>query len=170
MDIFTASDIARFWAKVDTRARHEPSGDCWIWKAAIADTGYPTRFGAQGKTFQASHVALILDGRPRPSPEMIALHSCDNKVCVNPAHLRWGTDEENAEDHRRRGERGARWLADDTVREILRSEERNLDIARRLGLSPSTICNIRKGRFHRHIFEEYCRTAEGAPRAVDGRA
>lgn len=166
----TEADVARFWSKVDTRAGHGPRGDCWVWTAALAVTGYPNGFVVLGKTFRASHVALMLDNRPRPSLDLIALHNCDNKVCVNPAHLRWGTDAENHEDHRQRGERGARWLADDTVREILRSDERNTDIAHRLGLSASTICNIRKGRFHRNIFEEYCRTAAKPPEGLGEQA
>jgi hypothetical protein len=149
-----AQTVERFWNKVDKRGSG-PNGHCWAWTGYVGVSGYP-RFVVRGTSMQASHAALTLDGKPRPSKEMFALHACDNKLCVNPAHLRWGTDTENHEDHRQRGRRGAHWLPDDTVHEIHRSPETNKDIAIRLGLTPSAICNIRKGRAHRRIYEQYC--------------
>ncbi|MCY0957741.1 HNH endonuclease [Streptomyces sp. H27-H5] len=50
----------------------------------------------------ATHVALEVDGRPRPG-NLHALHSCDTPSCVNPAHLRWGTNADNVKDRGRRG-------------------------------------------------------------------
>jgi hypothetical protein len=100
-------------------------------------------------------MSLMLAGHPRPADHLIALHSCDNRGCVNPAHLRWGTNEENQQDHRERGERGKHWLPDETVHEIHKSSETNKEIALRLGLTPAAICNIRKGRVHKAIYEHY---------------
>lgn len=152
-------DAQRFWANVDKTTGLGPNGDCWEWTGSIGEHGYPRRFSIKARTYQVSHVAMTLDGRSRPSPDMYGLHSCDNKACVNPAHLRWGTDEENHRDHFERGRRGSHWLSDDLVHEILRSTEKNKDIAARLGLSAPCVCNIRKGRSHKHIFEQYCRMA-----------
>ena len=70
---------------------------CWEWPFSRLH-GYGQVGGRK-----ATHVALELDGRPRPSDDLIALHSCDNPPCVNPDHLRWGTHRDNASD---RGERG----------------------------------------------------------------
>lgn len=56
--------------------------------------GYPT----VGST-RVMHIALELDGRPQPeAPANHGLHSCANKLCLNPDHLRWGTHQDNMMD------------------------------------------------------------------------
>jgi hypothetical protein len=150
----TADVIARFNEKVDKSRGHGPRGDCWLWTGGTDHAGYARGILVDGANVRGTHLSLAIDGRPRPDETLLALHSCDNRPCVNPAHLRWGTDEENQEDHRLRGKRGPHWLPDETVHEIHRSKERNVDIARRLGLSPAAICIIRKGRSHRKIYEQ----------------
>lgn len=147
--------VSRFFEKVDKSPGHGPHGDCWLWVGALEESGYARGILVNGKVVRGTHLALAIDGRQRPNHNLLALHSCDNRPCVNPKHLRWGTDEENHEDHRLRGRRGAHWLPDDVVHEIHKSAERNIDIAHRLGLTPAAICNIRKGRAHRGIYEQY---------------
>lgn len=92
-------DAERFWRKVDRRGPDE----CWPW---VGQRGI--REGAYGKCRWhgverlATHVALELDGRPL-APGQYALHSCDNPPCVNPAHLRGGSQGDNARDAVNRG-------------------------------------------------------------------
>ena len=96
--------IERFLSKV-IKGEHE--GDCWIWTGAKNPRGY----GAIG-------VGSRIDGsRGRVAVHRFSfeffygedvgnyhvLHSCHNPSCVNPAHLRMGTHQENMKDMMRAG-------------------------------------------------------------------
>lgn len=79
------------------RVVHGTSHECWSFIGHHNKQGYPI-VSLNGKTRKASHVVLEAMGRPRPKPHSLALHSCDNPRCVNPAHLRWGSHKENMKD------------------------------------------------------------------------
>jgi hypothetical protein len=76
--------------------------ECWPWQGCHNGVGYGM-LRVDSVHRLATHVSLELDGRPRPSPEMFALHACDNPICVNPHHLSWGTRKQNAVEAVERG-------------------------------------------------------------------
>ncbi len=96
----TESVKARFWSKVDRRG----DGECWPWKGAnVGKLGYGRAFLDDMARVYAHRLSLLIDGRAFTDDAPDALHSCDNPVCVNPAHLRAGHKLANAKDMVERG-------------------------------------------------------------------
>lgn len=138
----------------------EPNSGCWLWDGASAK-GYGL-MSIDGRNVYATHVALRLAGRLRPSRSMIACHHCDVSFCVNAEHLYWGTSKTNSDDTWRRGRhpgtpvlRGEQqWsatLTDAQVREIASSREPRRILAARFNVSLPALDNILYGDAWRHI-------------------
>lgn len=89
---------ARFWAKV-----HIAETGCWEWRAnKVRGYGRFSHGGRMWLAHRVAHAELI-----GPIPDGLdVLHSCDNPPCVNPAHLRAGTDQDNMRDQLSRGRHG----------------------------------------------------------------
>jgi hypothetical protein len=81
----------------------------------------------------------------------VVRHSCDNRICCNPAHLSFGTPKENIHDAISRGRlkcgrgdrHGSAKLTSDDVRAILNSDDTNTDLSKTYGVKQHTISNIR---------------------------
>lgn len=78
-------------------------------------------------------------------------HRCDNRRCVNPAHLFLGTFDENMADMARKGRAGQRKLSDEQVRYIRASAADLKMLASKHGVDRTTIWNVRTRRVYRHI-------------------
>jgi hypothetical protein len=93
--------FTRFWEKVDRRGLDE----CWEWIGAISTSGYGHIFW-EGKIIDAHRVSYVLAYGEIPENMMI-LHNCNNKLCVNPNHLRTGTQSDNMADLAKARKEGA---------------------------------------------------------------
>ena len=81
--------MQRFWVKV------EKTDSCWNWTAGSRGNGYGA-FRYQGKVIDARRfVWFLIYGK---FAEKLVCHSCDNKRCVNPAHLFEGSYSDNLKD------------------------------------------------------------------------
>lgn len=78
----------RWEAKVDKSAGPDA---CWPWTANRYKCGYGQMRVGKGPT-GAHRVAFFLANGHWPQ---VARHSCDNKICVNPAHILDGTASDN---------------------------------------------------------------------------
>lgn len=129
--------------------------DCWVWKACGTIWGYGQMW-FEGKMCSAHRLALHFNGvKLDPSDKVI--HSCDNRRCCNPSHLRVADQAENIRDAMRRGRNpkgethGCHKLTETQVRSVLASDKTAKQLAKKLRVSIHAIYDIRQGRSWRHI-------------------
>jgi hypothetical protein len=87
----------RFWANVNKNGPLHPrlGTRCWIWTASRNKGGYGQIY-ANGRNISAPRFVYELELGPIPAG-MLTDHRCNNRICVNPAHLRLVTRKQNAE-------------------------------------------------------------------------
>lgn len=138
-----------FWGKV---VKGEGEGACWLWVRSVNGNGYGQLSARRLSPYPilAHRFSFYLHHHRWPEPE--CLHSCDTPACVNPAHLREGTQAENMEDRKARRPRwGRRNPASkhahlvEPIRAAVAAGERQVDIANRLGLTQGVVSRIARG-------------------------
>lgn len=90
----------RFWMKVDQRG----TAECWEWTASRNPKGYGMFRWRQGESMWLAHrAAYVLATGVDPRDDGLEVdHTCRNRGCVNPAHLRPVTHKQNSENRARR--------------------------------------------------------------------
>ena len=98
--IRTINEIPNVIVKKFMETEKQREGDCVIWKGNLRGFGYGA-VNAGGYSYYVHRVAYALSHGSEA--KCFVLHSCDNKKCVNPSHLRDGTPLMNMQDKIKRG-------------------------------------------------------------------
>lgn len=159
------------WLKHDDPLKRvkEERGAALRWMAQLAaapgvdkcvEWPFKSRFGKgygstwfDGRRMGAHHAMCIIAKGPAPVG-MDCAHSCGNRICVNPRHLRWATPIENEADKLIHGTRTWAKLADGDVRKILaliNQGKTQQEIADEFQISRANISNISRGLTWKHI-------------------
>ena len=90
---------ARAWAKVDRRGPDE----CWPWTGSQSGNGYGRLSIDNGASTVPAHRVIFAAENGFLPP--VVMHTCDNGLCCNPAHLVAGSPRDNTRDmlQKRRG-------------------------------------------------------------------
>ncbi len=137
-----------------------PSG-CLEWMGAKFENGYGKyTIGSRGrgvrKTWRTHRLVWTLLHGAIPSG-MCVCHRCDNRACMNPAHLFLGTNDENMADMVKKGRasRGVRnhsaILTEEIVRQIRAYNGNHCETGRHFGVSRLVIRRVRRGQTWKHI-------------------
>jgi DNA-binding transcriptional regulator YiaG len=154
-----APPSVRFWRRVERRGPSE----CWPWTGAALSSGYGSfqPGGHRTPSVGAHRFSYAMHYGDIPSG-MFVMHACDNKRCVNPAHLSLGTPKHNTADMIAKGrharmapvgtDNGKAKLDADGVRFIRANPQMsNAKLAAVLGVGASTIQGVRSGRTWAHV-------------------
>lgn len=142
----------------------EVQGECWQWTGAKNSDGYPYT-NLRSDQYRGNRLFWMLENRRLIPPDKAVCHSCDNRACVNPAHLWLGSLTENNRDRaqkgRNRDQSGTRnnqaKLTDEKVANI-RSRYRaggifQRELAAEFGVTQTMVGRIVRGDAWRHVGE-----------------
>lgn len=142
---FTPAQFAKageiLYSQVTKTSKNEGvvNGECWE-RGGCRMNGY-ARFTFQGRVGGAHVWSCEIAAKRRRRDGEVTRHLCGNKVCVNPDHLRFGTNSENMIDTLVHGTRSAK-LDPDKVREIRASGLTRKELVKKYGVSKASIRTV----------------------------
>jgi hypothetical protein len=102
---FKKSIRKRFFANVDKTS--SPHG-CWLWTGPVGTGGYGQFWVPElGRQVLAHRFAMMLERDGFINKKLEAAHDClggDNKLCVNPDHIKLLTHRQHAKDTKAKGQ------------------------------------------------------------------
>jgi len=143
----------RFWDKVSIHGEQE----CWPWRASIDSRGYGNfRVGDHNERAHRVAYTLTFGAIPEGGGHhgTVVMHTCDNRLCCNPAHLVLGSHADNMADMKEKGRRkavnsgsanGRAKLTAEQVAAIRADTRGKRTIAPDYGISPAQVQRIRNG-------------------------
>ncbi len=90
-----------FWKKVKiSKSNFYNKVPCWEWTGGLTEGYGMIRFNYEN--FYAHRISWIIENGEIPD-NLLILHKCDNRLCVNPKHLFLGTIADNMKDKVKKG-------------------------------------------------------------------
>lgn len=153
---------SKHWCLLTTldmiKARCIECGDCWEWQGGLIGGGHP-QVRYKGQCGSARRAVYELSGG-RLYQKSFIVTTCENRLCLNPAHLKQMTQAQYMQKlgalgvqgglvrtanvaRGKQAQAGKITMAD--ARQIRQSDEPVKSLAERYGLSPERIYRIRKG-------------------------
>lgn len=145
------------WSTAERLERNsipEPNSGCLLWLGSYLDNGYGQM--RAGNTNTAHRVAWETANGPIPDG-LHVLHKCDVRGCINVAHLKLGTRQDNMDDMVAKGrqQRGTKHalakLSPEQVRAIRSDPRSSRLVALDHGISAGNVRSVRTGVTWRNI-------------------
>lgn len=148
MKLREVEQLSTFMSRVDT------SGECWVWLGPTNANGYGRGYDPDRmKTRYVHQLSFEIFYGFKPEEVM---HTCDNRKCVNPAHLKAGDHTANCRDMAAKGRGNTAKITPDDARYIRATVQFGnggnvVELANRFGISKWTVRQIAKGQTWKDI-------------------
>lgn len=158
-DRYADQRLKRFWARVNKDA---PAG-CWEWTGARVPNGYGN-ISINGRVVLVHRYSYeIAYNNVLLPPYLLVCHTCDNRKCVNPAHLFLGTHKDNSEDMVKKGRvskgealpqsKLTQKQVDDIRVDRAFGRHSQSELARTYGVSQQTISDVLTGKIWKDSYD-----------------
>jgi hypothetical protein len=145
--------VTRIFARTHAGKKVVHGKPCQLWTGGCDSSGYPqirtgSRLDGTQSTIHVSRVLWNLLPDREPLGDLLVLHHCDVRRCLEPAHLFVGSHAENMTDMAKKG-RGTQKLTTQQVEDVRRryaAGEFPHDIAVSLGVTQSLVSKLVRGR------------------------
>lgn len=152
MELVKAKDqfIHRCWSWYRlVKIPKQPLDQCWLWQGPV--NGGPGNYGYiyyDGRKQMAHRFGWEVHHNKKIPEGKVISHKCNNPQCVSPYHCELATQKQNVQYMMASNrDRIGRKLTHQDVMEIRRSKEKGVELAKRYGVSSTTITTIRKHKY-----------------------
>jgi hypothetical protein len=151
-----------------------PADGCILWPFTASNNGKGYAIlQMNGKTRYAHRIICEKFNGPSPQKGFEVAHSCGNRSCVNPSHLRWASRSENHMDKRLHGtallgqKNHNTDLTEADIRSIRADKRFHRVIAAEFGITRSAVGSIKAGKNWGWLSDSP-QDAQGGPSGVPG--
>lgn len=149
----------RFWRYVTPGQPDE----CWLWQGLRSSNGYGKIGTSRQEMLYTHRVSWEIHHGPVPDG-LFVCHTCDVRLCVNPAHLWLGTAADNLADMHRKGRghhKGANGVRNGSahlteqqvveIRALYAAGMTQVELAARFGIAQTNISQIVLRKMWKHV-------------------